>query len=367
MIESRQTKSSGLADRLRAELLAGQYPSGSPVASVRELARRYGISTVTADKILRQLVKEDFLYRVPQSGTFIKHDPPPVPVIGYGGYLPPIREDIMTDNLLESAFRHLQDYLAERDIELHIVPYHELRHKAQAEKRLKHLNGLLLSSAYVDDATRPALWQFSGRIVIVGDTHIIDRLPCSQIIPDYTDALRKLSMKYDLDFYKRILILSAGHPNAVASERQIREILPILGVSAEKIESLNLPCVNNLSAQMAALRHFSSSIPDFANTLLISLSDYFSRGILEVFRGREEEMPDLLSIDNLEDYDTAQEEKSFLTAIDRRLPDIYEEGVRLLTRLITEKDECSYLVRIPARLVVRNSIKQSGKSTTERR
>ena len=175
--------------------------------------------------------------------------------------------------------------------------------------------------------------QFNGRIVIVGDTHIVDRLPCSQVIPDYTDALRKLSMKYDLDFYKRILILSAGHPNAVASERQIREILPNLGVSAEKIESLNLPCVNNLSAQMAALRHFSSSIPDFANTLLISLSDYFSRGIREVFREREEEMPDLLSIDNLEDYDTAQEEKSFLTAIDRRLPDIYEEGVRLLTRL----------------------------------
>ena len=88
MICERSTKTSELAERLRTELLARRLPSGSPVTSVRELASLYGVSTVTADKILNLLVKEDFLYRIPQSGTFIKHDPPVVPVIGYAGHLP---------------------------------------------------------------------------------------------------------------------------------------------------------------------------------------------------------------------------------------------------------------------------------------
>ena len=195
MIENRQTKSSGLAERLRAELLAGQYPSGSPVASVRELAKRYGISTVTADKILRQLVKEDFLYRVPQSGTFIKHDPPPVPVIGYAGCLPDPADK--WSSILQTAYRHLQDYLAEQKFEQHIIPYHELRHGAQAEKRLKHLNGLLLSASFIDDVTLPVIRKFKGRIVLMDNVSIFNQFPCSQVIPDYTPALREFVERYD--------------------------------------------------------------------------------------------------------------------------------------------------------------------------
>ena len=56
MICERSTKTSELAERLRTELLARRLPSGSPVASVRELASRYGVSTVTADRILNLLV-----------------------------------------------------------------------------------------------------------------------------------------------------------------------------------------------------------------------------------------------------------------------------------------------------------------------
>ena len=222
MICERSTKTSELAERLRTELLARRLPSGSPVTSVRELASLYGVSTVTADKILNLLVKEDFLYRIPQSGTFIKHDPPVVPVIGYAGHLP---GPGATDIIQAAAAKRLQEHLTQTGVEQHIISYHELRHPELVERKLNALNGLLISAAFIDEVTRPVLWKFKGRIVVFANTYIMDRLPCSQVIPDYTRALTEFTEKYDPERYERIQILSAGHPNAVASERNIRNIL----------------------------------------------------------------------------------------------------------------------------------------------
>lgn len=167
MICERSTKTSELAERLRTELLARRLPSGSPVASVRELASRYGVSTVTADKILNLLVKEDFLYRIPQSGTFIKHDPPVVPVIGYAGHLP---GPGATDIIQAAAAKRLQEHLTQTGVEQHIISYHELRHPELVERKLNALNGLLISAAFIDEVTRPVLWRFKGRIVVFANT-----------------------------------------------------------------------------------------------------------------------------------------------------------------------------------------------------
>ena len=353
MICERSTKTSELAERLRTELLARRLPSGSPVTSVRELASRYGVSTVTADRILNLLVKEDFLYRIPQSGTFIKHDPPVVPVIGYAGHLP---GPGATDIIQAAAAKRLQEHLTQTGVEQHIISYHELRHPELVERKLDALNGLLISAAFIDEVTRPVLWRFKGRIVVFANTYIMDRLPCSQVIPDYTRALTEFTEKYDPERYERIQILSAGHPNAVASERNIRNILQCLGVSAGKIETLNLKGINNLSAQMAALRYFSGLREDLRNTLVLSLSGYFSIGMREVFRNTEE-MPDILSFDNLEEYAEPSPERPFFTAVDCRMPDIYQAGADLLTHQITEQDERNQIIQIPARLVVRDSIR----------
>ena len=169
MICERSTKTSELAERLRTELLARRLPSGSPVASVRELASRYGVSTVTADRILNLLVKEDFLYRIPQSGTFIKHDPPVVPVIGYAGHLP---GPGATDIIQAAAAKRLQEHLTQTGVEQHIISYHELRHPELVERKLNALNGLLISAAFIDEVTRPVLWRFKGRIVVFANTYI---------------------------------------------------------------------------------------------------------------------------------------------------------------------------------------------------
>ena len=111
MFYGRKTKTAELAEKFRDELLAKRLPKGSPVLSERELAEHFAISPVTARRILKVLVEQDILYRKPQSGTFIKHDPPVIPVIAYAGPLP---DPENTDPLVYDASFRLLKHFSER-------------------------------------------------------------------------------------------------------------------------------------------------------------------------------------------------------------------------------------------------------------
>lgn len=350
MVCERQSKTLELSRKLHRELLELRLPAGSPVESVRKLAVRFGVSTVTANRMLNRLVDEDFLYRVPQSGTFIKHNPPRIPAIAYAGALPGPE----IDPIQNAASRRLMEYFKQTGQDVQFISYHELRHPALALRKLKDTNGLLISAAFVDDVTRKALWEYPGRIMVVGNTFALNRLPCSQVIPDYTPAMRELLSRMKPEQYGRILFFSAGHANAAADEQQIRGILEAWGCPAGRIHSARLSNVSCMTASMAAYRYFTQNRECGERTLVISLSGYFSLGIREAF-DHAETMPDVLSFDNLESYDPAVSLPQF-TAIDRNMPDIYEEAARRLNQEITEDIESHCIVQIPARLVLRNSI-----------
>ena len=74
MLKARKKKSETIAGMIRENLLGHPLPAGTPVASSREIARKYKVSLSTADQALNLLVQEDFLYRTKGSGTFLKLD-----------------------------------------------------------------------------------------------------------------------------------------------------------------------------------------------------------------------------------------------------------------------------------------------------
>ena len=314
MVCERQSKTLELSRKLHRELLEQRLPAGSPVESVRKLAVRFGVSTVTANRMLNRLVEEDFLYRVPQSGTFIKHNPPRIPAIAYAGALPGPE----IDPIQYAASRRLMEYFHRAGQDVQFISYHELRHPALALRKLKDTNGLLISAA------------------------------------DYAPAMRELFRRMEPEYYERILFFSAGHENAAADEQQLRGILDARGYPAARIHAVRLNHVSNMTASMAAYRYFMQNRECWNRTLVISLSGYFSLGIREAF-DRTDAMPDVLSFDNLEGYDPAVSSPQF-TAIDRNMPEIYEEAARLLNREITENVGPHSIVQIPAKLVVRRSI-----------
>lgn len=80
-------------NRLRREILAGEWPAGKQIPPELDLCREYGLSRNTVQRALRDLVAEKLLRRERGRGTFVDYARPErtATVIGYLGplHLPP--------------------------------------------------------------------------------------------------------------------------------------------------------------------------------------------------------------------------------------------------------------------------------------
>ena len=66
------SKSKQFADFLRNKILKGNFKEGDKFPSVTELAREFGISRTTVDKVVSMLVAEGLLHRISGKGTFMQ-------------------------------------------------------------------------------------------------------------------------------------------------------------------------------------------------------------------------------------------------------------------------------------------------------
>lgn len=360
MYHKRQTKAMLLAEKFRTELLTERLPKGSPVMSTRELAKHFSVSPVTADRILEILEEQDFIYRVPKSGTFVKYDPPLIPTIAYAGFLPdPVHS---SDPIRNQAADRLMKRMTELGIEPLIMPYHTFRYPALAEHKLRKTNGLLIDAAFIDEITIKQLWEYQGKIVVIGNHYIVDQFPCSQIIPDYTAPLMEFDRIYHIARYSRILILAAMHNNARRSAISLVRILKGLKIPAEKIENILLNAPNSINAYLTACRYFKEHRISPGDTLILSLSEYFSQGIREAF-AESAGMPDILNFDNLEDYQLDPGQKPYFTSVDRQMDLLCEKALDLLLDQLRHPESKQQVIYIPARLVLRQSVRKPSPRT----
>ena len=359
MLYGRKTKTAVLAEKFQDELLAKKLPKDSPVMSARELAEHFAISPVTANGILKLLVEQDILYRKPQSGTFIKHDPPVIPVIAYAG---PLADPENSDPLIYDASLRLMKHFTELDIELVLISFYELRHPEVAEQKFRKANGLLIHASFIDEITWKALRNYSGLIVVIGKAFIENRIACSQVIPDFASPLLEFNQYKRFDDYNKILIVQACHPNSSIGAENVRSILNFLKIPDKKIEQIRLKTSGNINAYILANRYFSRrcDLPD--QTLIVSMSEYFSQAIREVF-SRSGKMPDILNFDNMESYQKNPETAPYFTSIDWQLGLMSCRALDLLCSQLNNPQREQTILRIPAKLVIRESVK--GKSTAE--
>ena len=360
MLYGRKTKTAELAEKFRDELLAKKLPKDSPVMSGRELAEHFAISPVTADRILKLLVEQDILYRKPQSGTFIKHGPKTVPSIAYAGPLPDPED---SDPLIYDASSRLMKHFMELGIQPVLVSYYELRHPDAVLQKLRNISGLLIHGSLIDRVTSKTLLNYPGRILVFGKTHFDSRIPYSQVFPDFSRSLREFNRLRRFDDYDHIQIVQACHQNSVAGSEMVQEFLKSLDVPEKKVEIIQLETSGSVNAYIRTSRYFSQhhDLPD--NTLIVSMSEYFSQAIREVF-SKSGEMPDILNFDNMESYQNNPEAVPYFTSIDWQLGLMAYRALDLLCSQLDHPDEEQTILRIPAKLVIRESVKMNGSVET---
>ena len=357
-------KSFRIKEELKKEILNTGCRNGEKISSVRVLASRFSISTATARKILQNLVKEKILVPHKGVGYFIGENKVPGILIIWNSAVPDAKNH-PTGTL---TLRYITEYLEKNNFKYDIIYGNTFQE--QPEKivhKMKNYDGILFTfredKFNFNEMAIKILNTVNKKIVCFRYENLISSLRHSHVIPDFTTGLSTLAKKTVLvKKYSKFVIVSAYDEQAKLREMFLKDFLTDQGIKEDSIEVCHIHSTSYTRSYLAekVFHEKCSSYPQ--DTLILAVSYYFSPGIQQACECMEKKF-DIISVDNQESYIPGLKHR-FFTALDTVRPRIGLEAAKLLVRMIREKDDSTYILKVPTKLVIRKSthrIMQGGK------
>ena len=339
-------------------ILSGSFRSGDQLASNAELAEKFGVSTLTADRAVRLLVDKGLVYRKHGVGTFVASQEVrgqkkkyQVAVADKKFPTTPMWESSMG---IRSRISIQHFYMKQCDVKL--IDYPTLCDPDLFAGAMEGVDGLLITSGFVDPFTVEILKKLEIPIVI---THLEEELdlPFHQIMFDNNRGIREAVEKILQQNFPEILVVYENHPNGILRKEAFEKAVISSGFPEKRIKFC---CVETdaLTNAIPSYRLGLRLCSEIKEKFLFSTSDVVSFSLLEAFREEGLEAGkdfQLLSYDNLEDYGCLPYKEPCLTTIDAPKSRLAERSADLLLEQIEKGTDETVVVRIPTRLVVRKT------------
>ena len=357
MDQNRRFKRKHLAEILMADLEARRVRSGGRLPTVRKLAADWQVSPLTVTRLLNDLAAAGKLRRERNRGYFLAEDFPPKPHIGFIGSLPP-PEGRVREYIHDEAVRALFDELERLRIQPEIFNYADFSVPGRVPVKLTELNGLLIEGSFFDNTVAGKLHDFAGPVVVFDGAAGGGTFVCSRVFTDYRRTLNRFFELCPLSPERKYLIVRAGHENAGTVAELLRYGLREAGLPPPEEIVLG----GGVGAEMEAMEYFQEHRRDWRETLIFSLSGYYTRGLWAALHGAGP-LPDVLSFDNLEArVPIRSASEGYFTSIERNLPRMYRRAVRLLRDQIVNRSDEIEEVGVHASLVIRKSVRGIDRS-----
>ena len=191
--------------------------SGSPLPSARDLALKYNVCMMTANRALDILEKESLIFRRKGSGNFVQKN-----IIRGRRFFFGIAD--MLERSENSARKILLDVFPETAISCFqeencdycMISYSDFRNHNL--KAFEECDGLLISTTYIDDITEDFIRSLKIPIVLYRSEYELD-LPFQQVIPNHAVVMDKLFTFAEQDKIPGIMIFCYNYPNNLARGR----------------------------------------------------------------------------------------------------------------------------------------------------
>ena len=357
MKSNRTNLTENIRGALEEMIFRGELRAGELLASNAELASRFGVSTLTADRAVRQLVKEGLVYRKQGVGTYISETPQrSVKKIRIGVADSKFPETPMWDSTMGVRTRSSIQYLYNHQCDVKILDYETVSDPEKLNGICSELDGLLISESFIDPLTIPNLRALSIPIVVTYLEYVLN-LPFHQVIFDNYTGIREAVEKLPAVQSSDIMIIYASHRNGLNRKEVFEQNLEELGYDCSRIESICHDAVRK-NMEISYYRLGLKLSSRIRGKFLFSTSDVISLAMMEAFQekglkpGRDFQ---LLSYDNLEGYNYIPFEEPCLTTIDAPKIRLSERAAELLLQQIGKPAGETHIIRIPTKLVVRKT------------
>lgn len=329
-------------------LASGCLGSGLRLPSVRETTCNLSVSHATAAKVYARLIREGLVKSVPGKGMFLRGSH-----ARHGKVAFPFRfseSNWHLDSIIRAVSRAITNTFAEERIAYDVYMADE------CPSECARYDGILLSAEDVK-SVHAVRKNFRGKLVIMEGGHIpLPDLDYCQFRLDFLPALDEFNEVFQPQRYQKILLVGTEGRRS----GNVKALFDVLGARyglTGKLESILL-VASNFTASYTACTYFRAKAEKYAKyagrLLVIAMSEFYAPGIRQVF---EETgiRADILSFENREYYDDP-DKKAYFTSIDSNIVRLAQEAAKTLCDLVNGKEDRKLIVKIPSRLIIRDSI-----------
>lgn len=344
---------------LETQILEGKLPAGSQLPGERALAQQFGVSQMTVNRAIQELVRKGRLYRRSGAGTFVTDAVQPVRVHGVV-LVVPYAEHPQADTYLREPFRAVRNVAQARALTLQVVQA-DVSEYPDVTQRYAH--GALLFVAPPDNAyeTLRKLWRDGARFVVMGASWQANDFPC--VDSDNFGGARR-AVEYLLSLgHRRIAYLNGweGSTNCADRLRGYRHAM-------EKWES---PIHPEWVVQAGSDSHLSVEARQHLTDLLIRnervtavfvAGFYLALETLTLLRSLGLRVPEDVSILAFDDPSSAAHINPPLSTVRQPLYEMGQRAMDLLFEVLTSTDPAllCQTVYLPTELVIRESCVRLG-------
>ena len=340
---------------LRQELAASTFIPGSRYFSAREIAERFGLSRPTAHEVLNLMVRENLLYRVRGSGTFVRScqlpqqyriallDTPAMPVPQSLYEVFAARIDRMTEELQK---HHCQ---------VQVISYFELRDPVRALELLRSFDGILSANTYIDPYSIE-LFQTAGKPLVVFGHFYEMPIPFSQVFGDMLIGMRKALSMLPGSLLKNAIIFTENPILAKLWQQCLSEF----GVDTDKLEVVTIDLQKR---SLECYKYVRVHCKSLVQKIILTTTDGLAYNIIDAFMlegyhpGKDFA---LISCGDRESQGFRFAEKPLITSVGIEEKKIISQAIQVLLMQIKNDPEVIHQARIPSHLSVRESFTENS-------
>ena len=356
-------KPAGIIDIIETTIIerlsSGIYTPEHSLPGAVHLAKEFGCSYQTIDRILRNLVEKKLVTRRRGSGTY------PVRQQYRIAYLK--RTPINTPglhHLISDIYHHAaEEALAERNCIVKEFTFQQLQDRSFSPRLLRNFDGILCSSDYSDEKSGDLLQEANLPIVFFGSARPVWHFNC--IIADWQSGLQELFSRIERPetrqywIWDRLLCASPVSEEQYTPSFVAQEVLKAAAAFHVPSENIVLHPLFLQWTQSTELEAYKLCLKLKAPTdaIHLSTSDLLAFGLYDAFleRGCRIGEFDLISCDDLESRGISPYSEPTITSINHPKEQLVQRAIKLLTELIATGERSCFTIEIPTSLTIRKS------------
>ncbi len=344
---------------LETQILEGKLPAGSQIPGERILAQQFGVSQMTVNRAIHELVRKGRLTRRSGAGTFVTDAVEPVRVHGVV-LVVPYAEHPQADTYLQEPFRAVRSVAQARGLTLQVVQADVCEYRQTAEK---HAQGALLFIAPPLEAqdTLASLWKQGVRFVVMGASYQANLFPC--VDSDNFGGARR-AVEYLLSLgHRSIAYVNGwqGSTNCADRLRGYQHAMDKWGVTVRPEWIVQAGSDSHLAVE-ARQQLTDLLIRTERVTAVFTAGYYLALETLASLRSLGLRVPEDISIISFDDPSSAAHLNPPLSAVRQPLYEMGQRAMVLLLDLLTSPnpDALRQTFYLPTELVIRESCTRQG-------